>query len=72
MSDSQRSRLAGANHEAAKSKTEQADDFIQFTTDQSPLAQMKRRREAALRLPPLATGFRDPQFGRRADGRDVA
>ena len=28
----------------------------------SPLAQMKRRRSAALRLPPLASGTRDPQF----------
>lgn len=28
----------------------------------SPLAQMKRRREAALRLPPLASGMRDPHF----------
>ena len=30
--------------------------------DQSPLAQMKRRREAALRLPPLTSGMRDPHF----------
>lgn len=30
--------------------------------DQSPLAQMRRRREAALRLPPLESGMRDPHF----------
>ena len=36
--------------------------------DQSPLAQMKRRREAARRLPPLPTGYRDPHFGFQRDG----
>lgn len=62
-------RRPGGKSEAAESF---GGDEVQSTTDHSPLAQMKRRREAALRLPPLATGYRDPQFGRRADGRDVA
>lgn len=72
MTHSQNRRPAGANHEAAESSNGQADDYSKGRTDQSPLAQMKRRREAALRLPPLATGYRDPHFGRQRDGRDVA
>jgi hypothetical protein len=50
----------------AKNRTESKSDIggadESRVVDQSPLAQMKRRREAALRLPPLASGMRDPHF----------
>ena len=50
----------GLATEALEESTGDADKPI--VIDQSPLAQMKRRREAALRLPPLASGMRDPHF----------
>ena len=46
----------------ADHKSDIGDADITTLVDQSSLAQMKRRREAALRLPPLADGRRDPHF----------
>jgi hypothetical protein len=52
------SSIDNANDTAAERQTEPID----------ALAGMRRRREAALRLQPLADGKRDPQFGYARDG----
>lgn len=53
-------RRPGEEATLSKSDTSRAD-IPSRVVDQLPLAQMKRRREAALRLPPLESGMRDPQ-----------
>jgi hypothetical protein len=46
----------------------EADEDAQRVPEFDAVAAMRRRREAALRMPPLESGYRDPQFGFRRDG----
>lgn len=62
-----RSRPADNHRTASKSDIGDADT-PRIREAEDNLAQMKRRREAAWRLPPLPTGYRDPQFGYQRDG----
>ena len=58
---------ARADSTPIKSETESTAP-ARATAPFDALAAMKRRREAALRLPPLESGYRDPHFGQRNDG----